>query len=236
MGRATLPSPLRGLDPSGGYPSRLRSLRSLRAPLARRLADALRRVLLAPALRAALVADLDSLALAGCAGYGHRLEFGPGHSVRRRCRLRRTPARALPAAVLAALVRALLRSAPALRSAPRRAPVPAPVRAPLPTPPAACCARLPAAPAAPSATQSPWRLPSAGFAGIDSPNVDAAGLAVPDRPGRPWVSHPTHRWCIAHKAAHAASSGVKALMLRIPARPCRAGKKCVGFASLSGNW
>ena len=36
--RATLPSPLRGLDPSGGYPSRLRSLRSLRALLARRLA------------------------------------------------------------------------------------------------------------------------------------------------------------------------------------------------------
>ena len=31
--RATLPSPLRGLGPSGGYPSRLRSLRSLRAPL-----------------------------------------------------------------------------------------------------------------------------------------------------------------------------------------------------------
>ncbi len=36
--RATLPSPLRSLGPSGGYPSRLRSLRSLRAPLARRLA------------------------------------------------------------------------------------------------------------------------------------------------------------------------------------------------------
>ena len=36
--RATLPSPLRGLGPSGGYPSRLRSLRSLRGPLARRLA------------------------------------------------------------------------------------------------------------------------------------------------------------------------------------------------------
>ena len=35
--RATLPSPLRGLGPPGGYPSRLRSLRSLRAPLARRL-------------------------------------------------------------------------------------------------------------------------------------------------------------------------------------------------------
>ena len=36
--RATLPSPLRGLGPSGGYPSRLRSLRSLRTPFARRLA------------------------------------------------------------------------------------------------------------------------------------------------------------------------------------------------------
>ena len=30
--RAALPSPLRGLDPSGGHPSRLRSLRSLRVP------------------------------------------------------------------------------------------------------------------------------------------------------------------------------------------------------------
>ena len=37
--RATLPSPLCGLDPSGGYPSRLRSLRSLRGPLARRFAS-----------------------------------------------------------------------------------------------------------------------------------------------------------------------------------------------------
>ena len=100
--RATLPSPLRGLDPSGGYPSRLRSLRSLRAPLARRFADAHRRVpdrhrrrdvrrhrhdhhrvLLAPALRATLVADLASLALAGCAGCGHRLGLGPGAPVRR---------------------------------------------------------------------------------------------------------------------------------------------------------
>ena len=75
--------------------------------------------------------------------------------------------------------------------APHCCPLPVPTAPP--TPPAACCARLPAAPAAPSATQSPWRLPSAGFAGVDSPNVDAAGLAVPDRPGRPWVSHPTHR-------------------------------------------
>ena len=194
--RATLPSPLRGLGPSGGYPSRLRSLRSLRTPFARRLAalpaaagrhvrgkvrprcGGDRLVLLAPALRAALVADLASLALAGCAGCGHR----PG-SVRcapcvAGCRLRRAPARALPPAVLAALVRALLRSTPALRSAPRRAVVPAPVRTVVPSPPAACCARLPAAPAAPSATQSPWRLPFAAFAGVDSPIAHTADSAV----------------------------------------------------------
>ena len=50
-----------------------------------------RRVLLATALRAALVAELASLALAGCAGYGQRLGSTPPHSVRRRCRLRRAP-------------------------------------------------------------------------------------------------------------------------------------------------
>ena len=38
--RATLPSPLRGLDPAGGYPSRLRSLRG---PLARRFDSLTRR-------------------------------------------------------------------------------------------------------------------------------------------------------------------------------------------------
>ena len=168
--RATLSSPLRGLAPSGGYPSRLRSLRSLRAPLARRLADAHRRVpnrhrprsvrrqcshhrraLLAPALRAALVADLASLALAGCAGCGHRHGSPRCTPCVAGCRLRRAPA----CAPLASLVRALLRSAPALRSAPRRAVVPAPVRTLPPAPPAACYARLPAAPAAPTATQSP---------------------------------------------------------------------------------
>ena len=42
--RATLPSPLRGLGPSGGYPSRLRSLRSLRAPLGPAVRDAHRRL------------------------------------------------------------------------------------------------------------------------------------------------------------------------------------------------
>ena len=110
--RATLPSPLRGLDPSGGYPSRLRSL-TLTARSAcpaarcaprrvpgrrgrghvRRHRQRHRRVLLATALRAALVAELASLALAGCAGFGLRLGSSPSHSVRRRCRLRRAPLR-----------------------------------------------------------------------------------------------------------------------------------------------
>ena len=42
--RATLPSPLRGLGPSGGYPSRLRSLRSLRADACPAARSAHRRV------------------------------------------------------------------------------------------------------------------------------------------------------------------------------------------------
>ena len=51
--RATLPSPLRGLVPSGGYPSRLRSLRSLRAPLTRRFASLTAACLSATAVRCA---------------------------------------------------------------------------------------------------------------------------------------------------------------------------------------
>ena len=195
--RATLSSPLRGLAPSGGYPSRLRSLRSLRAPLARRLADAHRRV---PVRRRG--AAFDGI-VGTTAAVSSRRRFAPrssqtsprspwpaapaagiaSGSVRcapcvAGCRLRRAPARAPPGAVLAALVRALLRSTPALRSAPRRALLSAPVRTAPPPPPAACCARLPAAPAAPAATQSPWRLPSAGFAGVDSPIAHAADSAV----------------------------------------------------------
>ena len=141
--------------------------------MVRRRCDVDRRVLLATALRAALVVVLASLALAGCAGCGHRLGSSRRHFVRRRCRLRRPPARAPrdapPGAPVSPLVRAFLRNAPAPRSAPRRAVASAPVRTPPPPPPAACCARLPAAPTATPATHSPWRLHSAGFAGVDSP-------------------------------------------------------------------
>ena len=125
--RATLPSPLRGLGPSGGYPSRLRSLRSLRADACPAARSAHRRV-------------------------PHR---------RRRRYVRRYP----PLQCRGGLALAL--RAPA--SAPRPALVPAPVRTLPPAPPAACCARLPPARSASPPTQSPRRLPSAGFAGVDSP-------------------------------------------------------------------
>ena len=173
--RATLSSPLRGLAPSGGYPSRLRSLRSLRAWPAARCAHrrvpgrhgrghvrrhrstapprpprdgAVRRARRSPRLARP----------AGCAGRGHRLGLG-------RAALRASPVPASP--------RTGLRT--------RRALVPAQVRTLVPTlpppPPAACFARLPAAPSATPPTQSPWRLPSAGFAGVDSP------IALPRIPG-----------------------------------------------------
>ena len=67
--------------------------------------------------------------------------------------------------------RCRLRLAPA--PALRRAPVPAPVRAPPPPPPAA-----------PPAAHTPQRLPSASFAGVDSPPAHAASRCLPRRRGR----------------------------------------------------
>ena len=176
--RATLPSPLRGLGPSGGYPSRLRSLAlaARSACPAARCGD--RRGLLATALRATLVAVLASLALAGCAGCGHRLGSSRRHFVPRRCRLRRPPARAPPGASPAPLVRALLRSERAPCSASRRAVVPR-------TTPCSnrCTSRRSIAAAAPMNRRRRRRFPE----------LRCCRLAVPDRPGRPWFSHLTHR-------------------------------------------
>ena len=73
--------------------------------------------------------------------------------------------------------------------------VPAPVRELPPPPPAACGAPLPAAPAASPPSHAPRRFRTAALAGADSPVAHAARSAAPDRPGRPWLSHPTHRWC-----------------------------------------
>ena len=99
---------------------------SLRSPwLSHRLG------LLAPALCAALVAVLASLALAGCAGRGLRLGSWPMHLRRRR----------------------------APTGGPRPALVPAPVRTRPPTPPAACSARLPAGPSAPPPASSAAAAP-----------------------------------------------------------------------------
>ena len=129
-GRAALPSPLRGLVPSGGYPCRLRTLRVLRAdacPAARyahrRVPDRRAVQTVRPSCwtaagssarpRFAQRSSRTSLRSpwAGCADSGLRLGSSPSHPVRRRCEL-------------------------------HPAPVSAEVRAPLPTPPAARFARL----------------------------------------------------------------------------------------------
>ena len=107
--RASLPSPLRGLGPSGGYPSRLRSLRSLRAPLAAAARCAHRRCrtdTLPPRFRDVVMLTavsssrrrsaprsspvLASLALAGCVGFAvhrlaHRAMHHPEHRRLRSC-------------------------------------------------------------------------------------------------------------------------------------------------------
>ena len=59
-------------------------------------------VILAPALCAALVTVLASLAPAAGAGRGHRSRSSRQHSVRRRCRLRRAPGFAPRPAVVSA--------------------------------------------------------------------------------------------------------------------------------------
>ena len=103
---------------------------------------------------------------------------------RARCNILRTARRLRrhrPAQAVASLrsSSALRRSAscrrsglcPSPASASRRPLVSAPLPAPLPIPPAACFARLPSPPSAVTATQSPWRLPFAGSAGLVSPSL-----------------------------------------------------------------
>lgn len=55
------------------------------------------------------------------------------------------------------------------------------LRMPLPEPPAACFARLPSLHPALTATQSPWRLPSASSAHVDSPFAHTSDLLLPPR-------------------------------------------------------
>ena len=101
---------------------------------------------LASARSRSLRAPLARVAPTPCRTSGHRARHSPlharadaSHRLRPRCRLRRVPASALPAALASA-----------------------PVRAPAPAPPAACFARLPAArsasPPASSAAAAPARI------------------------------------------------------------------------------
>ena len=204
--RATLPSPLRGLDPSGGYPSRLRSLRSLRAPLARRLADAHRRC------RSDTVGAAFDTIVGTTAAFSSRRRFAPRssqssprspwpaspaagiasgsvrrHAVPRRCRLRRPPARAPrdapPGAPVSPLVRALLRSVRAHCSAPRRAVVFTQVRTFPPALPPPCCARPRAAPAALPARSSAAAAPTSRPRRRRFPELRCCSIGRPDRRG-----------------------------------------------------
>ena len=128
-----------------------------------------RRMLLASALRAVLVAVLASLALAGCASCGQRLGPSRQHSVRRRCPLRRAPHYAVQSCPhQCGHFRPSLRQRAAhdcLRLRPHRRPLTRRGGSPPPGPPASI----------PQTSMLPIR---------------------PSRPpGRPWFSHPTHRRC-----------------------------------------
>ena len=213
-------SPLRGLDPSGGYPSSPPF-----ASLTPRSAWPGGSLTLSAACWTAAAAQRSTTSLGlpprpPRAGASRRARRSPRLArpgrLRRlraspRARRRGTPcvagagfaahrARALPAAVLAALVRALLRSATALRFAPRRAPVPAPVRTPPPSPSAACCARLPAVVRAhrPPLNRRGGSPPPASPASIPRTSMPS-GLAVPDRPSAAFWSH-TRRIVDARRA------------------------------------
>ena len=113
--RATLPSPLRSLGPSGGYPSRLRSLRSLRAPLARRPAAL-------PAVAGPPLLSSSSTASVARPPYAPRV--GVARRARRSARLARPgrlrQLRAAPRTVAAALRASPVPASPrtALRTAP----------------------------------------------------------------------------------------------------------------------
>ena len=109
-------------------------------------------------------------------------------------------------APLAALVRALLRSTPALRSAPRRAP---------------------------TATQSPWRLPLRRLRRRRFSEHRCCRFGRPDRPGRPWVPHPTHSkcWMCHARACHALSATSAAF-----GRPALVGPSVCSGEDLLSYW
>ena len=79
------------------------------------------------------------------------------------------------------------------------------------------------------ATQSPWRLPSAGFAGVDSPIAPAARLAVLTARGGLESPHPTHLRCRLRRAAFAPTPMPLRMILRTPGAACRAGNRATNL-------
>ena len=205
--RATLSSPLRGLAPSGGYPSRLRSLRSLRAPLARRLAS-----LTAACRTAAASAAFDGSARI-TAALSSRRRFAqhssqtsprspwpaapaagiatarPGAPMRRRApaspRTGLRTARFTRAGAPAERARTSLRTAPCSRARTR---ADTSARASGSVLRTTACGSVRTARHSIAVTAPLRRVPRRRF-----PHRSYRRFGRPDRPGRPWVPHPTHR-------------------------------------------
>ena len=236
--RATLPSPLRGLGPSGGYPSRLRSL-----TLTARSACPAARCAHRRCRSGAVAARLDRIARRTAVV-----------SSRRRCAPRssgtspRSPSPAAPAAGLdSAASRAAPRASP-VQAAPRTGSGTAPGtnrRAVLRRPhrcgrprlrlrqrAAHDCLRLRAH--RPPLTRRGGSPPRASPASIP-PSLLQRALPFPTARGRLWFSHPTHLWCTAHTSAHAATVALWRLTLGSPARPWRAGKSASDLRRSPGN-
>ena len=174
--RATLPSPLRSLGPSGGYPSRLRSLRSLRAPLARRLA-ALTAVAGPPPSSSSSTASVARPPYAPRDGVARRARRSA--RLARPGRLRaspRTVAAALRASPVPASPRTAHRTTPCSRV---RTSVDTSTRASGSVLRTTACGSSRTAARSRAAAAPLRRVPSAGSPGIDSPNINAADSAVP---------------------------------------------------------
>ena len=216
--RATLPSPLRGLGPSGGYPSRLHSLRSLRAPLARRLAALTAVAGPTPSRRGSTVSS---------AGPPRSPRAGAARHARRSPRLAR-PGRLRRLRASPQLAAAALRASPVtaspdtgLRTAPCSR-----VRTSADTSARASGSVLRTTACGSGRTarhSSAVAAPLRRVLRLRFPEPRCCRFGRPDRPGRPWVSHPTHLWCMARNDAYASSSMPSRMILRTPVHVCRAG-------------
>ncbi len=239
--RATLSSPLRGLAPSGGYPSRLRSLRSLRAPLARRLAS------LTAACRTASPAQRSTNSLGppprsprACASHSARRRprlarpgrlrrlrasprLAPVHPVRRRVPASPRTARCTRADAPAERARTSLRTVPCSSA---RTSASTTARASGSVLRTTACGSVRTVRHSIAVTAPLRRVPRRRF-----PHRSYRRFGRPDRPGRPWVPHPTHLWCSARRAAYAPPPVPMSMILRTLVAAWRAGNRATNLVA-----